>query len=120
MCCPSAIVAVDAGMFHTDQCVNEPPGASGSSTVIASDFVPGGIAEIVSGGLELGPAQGYFDGIAPLFGNAELASIIPCGVPVGAAVSVVAVCSAGREHAMARRRAKGMRMGGIYNSLVPT
>src|ERR1051325_3142575 len=111
MCCPSAIVAVDAGMFQTSQCVNEPPGASGSSTVIASDFVPGGIAEIVSGGLTFAPSQVYFDGIAPLFGNAELASIIPCGVPVGAAVSVVAVCSAGRETALARGGPKARGVG---------
>src|SRR6202007_300306 len=104
-CSPSPIVVVDGGMFHVSQCVNEPPGASGSSTVSASDFVPAGIPAIVSGGLTFAPSQVYFAGIAPLFGNAELDSVIPCGVPVGAAASVAAGCSAGREHASARTRA---------------
>src|SRR5512140_934638 len=80
-------------MFQISQCVKRPPGASGSSTISASDFACRDTAENASGGLRAAPLQPYFAGMPPLFANALLVIVMPreggCGsLPSAAARSL--------------------------------
>src|SRR5207248_11543694 len=54
---------VCGGMFQTSQCVNNPPGASGSSAISARVFAPEGTSPICNGGLVSPPSPVNFDGI---------------------------------------------------------
>src|SRR6476619_1236215 len=52
-------------MFQTIQCVNNPRGASGSSTIKTSDFASLGTPLIFSSGFTFAPLQVNFAGMSP-------------------------------------------------------
>src|SRR5207244_13299690 len=60
---PSPMVLVCEEIFQTIQCVNNPLGASGSSTINARLFAPEGTSAICKGGLVSAPSQVNFDGM---------------------------------------------------------
>src|SRR5439155_25686364 len=66
------MVLVCGEMFQTAQCVNSPPGASGSSTLKTTFFASVGISAICKGGLVFGPSHEYFGGIFAPCWKAEL------------------------------------------------
>jgi|APSaa5957512493_1039668.scaffolds.fasta_scaffold65261_1 hypothetical protein len=55
---------VAAGMLNTDQCLNIPDGASGSSTTMAIERVPAGTSDHLSGGDVFAPSQVNSTGIS--------------------------------------------------------
>src|SRR5207247_8608921 len=59
-------------IFQTIQCVNNPLGASGSSTINARLFAPEGTSAICKGGLVSAPSQVNFDGMFAPSCKAEL------------------------------------------------
>src|SRR6266480_1987782 len=65
-------------MFQTIQCVNNPLGASGSSTMRASALAAGGIASICRAGLVSEPSHVNLDGISPPSLKTELLIFIFC------------------------------------------
>src|SRR5574342_1074437 len=71
----SLISLVVGSMFHTTQWTQFPAGASGSSTINASDLVLSGASSITRGGFTSAPSQVYFEGIESLCLNAELDSL---------------------------------------------
>src|SRR5438132_3738531 len=67
---------VCGGMFQNSQCVNNPPGASGSSAIKTRLFASEGTPVICKGGLVSDPAHVNFDGMVPPSGKAELVIFI--------------------------------------------
>src|SRR5438045_9235540 len=67
---------VCGGMFQTSQCVNNPPGASGSSAISARVFAPEGTSPICNGGLVSPPSHVNFDGMLSPSRKAELVIFI--------------------------------------------
>ncbi len=61
---------VPDGMLYTDQCLKMEPGASGSSTIIASERVPSGTSDQRSGGDLSSPSHVYSIGIGAPSSNA--------------------------------------------------
>src|ERR1043166_3427674 len=90
---PSAIELVCGGMFQTSQCVNNPPGASGSSAIKTRLFASEGTPVICKGGLVSDPSHVNFDGMLPPSWKAELVTFIlaPSGANVATAVSKIAI-----------------------------
>src|SRR5947207_1257160 len=58
------------------RCVNNPPGASGSSAISARVFAPEGTSPICNGGLVSPPSHVNFDGMLSPSRKAELAIFI--------------------------------------------
>src|SRR5438309_1120865 len=73
---PSAMELVCGGMFQTSQCVNKPPGASGSSATSTTLFAPEGTSKISKGGLVFPPSHVNFDGMLSPSRKAELVIFI--------------------------------------------
>src|SRR5438034_7162570 len=67
---------VCGGMFQTTQCVNNPPGASGSSAIKTRLFASEGIPAICKGGLVSDASHVNFDGMSPPSWKAELVIFI--------------------------------------------
>ena len=67
---PPASAVVVGAIPVTSQCVNIPPGASGSSTRIATLCVPAGTRDHASGGVVCVPSQVYLRGISWFAPNA--------------------------------------------------
>src|SRR5215468_385239 len=63
-------------MFQTSQCVNNPPGASGSSAIKTRLFASEGTPLICKGGLVSDPSHVNFDGMLPPSRKAELVILI--------------------------------------------
>src|SRR5262249_26142955 len=63
-------------MFQISQCVNKPPGASGSSTIKTRLFAPGGTPAICKGGLVSDPSHVNFDEMLVPSWKAELVILI--------------------------------------------
>src|SRR5580692_9853862 len=75
-----------AGRLNAIQWTKVPPGASGSSTKTAIDFVPGGAALHVIGGERSAPSHVKSIGIGPLTANAVLVTVRDPIVTPGGAV----------------------------------
>ena len=73
----SLISFVPGLMFHKTQCTHTPLGASGSSTIKASDFAFAGTFSIKRGGLISFPSQVYLSGMQPLFSKTGLDIVKP-------------------------------------------
>src|ERR1051326_3207627 len=73
---PSAISVLFGSMFQANQCVNNPPGASGSSTTRTRLLAPEGVPSMRNGGLVSPPLQVNFGGIFPPSEKAELVIFI--------------------------------------------
>src|SRR4051812_17163643 len=73
---PSMIDAPFGSIFQTSQCVNNPLGASGSSTTNTNAFASGGTPAICKGGLVSVPSQVNFEGMLPPSVNALLVTLI--------------------------------------------
>ena len=69
------MVVVFAGMFQTSQCIHNPAGASGSSTMSTKLLAFAGVFLMVSGGLMSFASQVYFLGMGCLFLNAWLVMV---------------------------------------------
>jgi hypothetical protein len=70
------MVLVCGEMFQAVQCVNNPLGASGSSTIKTRFFAPEGTSAICKGGLVSAPSHENFDGMFPPSWKAELVIFI--------------------------------------------
>src|ERR1700756_322221 len=118
------------GISHTSQCVNVPPGASGSVTSSARLRAVVGTLLKSSSGETAVPLQVYFCGIAPLLAKAGLVRVIgPAGAAGSGTLPGGASFRFGFMHEAAnvrvRTRASGMRIvrslrAGSYNRAMPT
>src|ERR1035441_4041593 len=68
---PSGSSAALAGIFQMIQCVHVPTGASGSSTMSASESAPAGTSSQLNAGERSAPSHVYLLAISPLFANAD-------------------------------------------------
>src|SRR3990170_2319321 len=92
---PSGKLSASALMSYSTQCVNVPPGASGSSMTSANAFVSAGGPLHDSGGETFSPSQVKRAGIASSLPNASLVTentvaSLPTGDGVVAAAGVLA------------------------------
>src|SRR5437762_3923560 len=81
-------------IFQTIQCVNNPLGASGSSTINARLFAPEGTSAICKGGLVSAPSQVNFDGMIAPSCKAELVIFILAPPAANEATAASAIANA--------------------------
>src|SRR5436190_13876849 len=85
---------VCGGMFQTTQCVNNPPGASGSSAIKTRLFASEGTPVICKGGLVSDPSHVNLDGISPPSWKVELVIFILAPSSPNEAIAVIKITTA--------------------------